>query len=332
MTQSYSPRVSAQGFDATDAIDRYSYDWQRPQTGAAAPGNVRFAPHPAHGGPAYVAPALAVDEVPVATRLGPTQWAGAALSLALIVGLGVWGTKMMLRDISGVPVIRALPGEARLVPEDPGGQLAMHQGLAVNSVTADGSAAPPADRLVLAPATTALTDEDEAFGTLNASAFAEVAPDAPLALDAVEPVAAVGDEVAETLGVVGVERSPRPTLRPLRLASADPSASLSDVAGDIAAALAAEGEMTPEDVPAGARLVQLGAFPEASLARAEWDRLTGRFGELLEGKTRVIYEAASGGQAFYRLRAYGFEDKADAERFCAALSSMNAGCVPTQAN
>ena len=70
-----------------------------------------------------------------------TNWAGAAVSLALIVGIGVWGYKMLARDVSGVPVVRAASGKPmRVQPEDPGGSPAMHQGLAVNRVAADGTA------------------------------------------------------------------------------------------------------------------------------------------------------------------------------------------------
>ena len=104
------------------------------------------------------------DGSPVPGKLNVAQLAGAGVSLALIIGLCVWGYRLMVRDVSGVPVIRAMSEEARLVPEDPGGQLAMHQGHAVNTVTADGSAAAPADRLVLPPGAMELADEDQPMG------------------------------------------------------------------------------------------------------------------------------------------------------------------------
>ena len=80
-----------------------------------------------------------------------TNWAGAAASLALILGVGIWGYKVVARDVSGVPVVRATATPMRIAPENPGGTLADHQGLAVNQVAGSGIAAPPADRLVLAP-------------------------------------------------------------------------------------------------------------------------------------------------------------------------------------
>nr|WP_319250700.1 SPOR domain-containing protein [uncultured Celeribacter sp.] len=274
-------------------------------------------------------------------RLGAAQWSGALVSLALICGMGVWGYKLMVRDVSGVPVIRAIEGSARLVPEDPGGQLAMHQGLAVNSVTADGSAAPPADRLALAPDTTGLTDEDQPIAEAEPMLTALETPEAPEAVaEDMETLMVEADplelddvqEVSAPVDATGVVRSPVPIARPIRLASratVNDSPSLDGVAGDILAALGGVTEMEPGEVPAGSRLVQFGAYQSADVARSEWGRLSNRFEELMEGKSRVIERAESGGTVFYRLRAYGFADASDANRFCAALTAMNAACVPT---
>ena len=40
-----------------------------------------------------------------------TNFAGAAVSLALIAGVSVWGYKLVMRDVSGIPVVRAAEGE-----------------------------------------------------------------------------------------------------------------------------------------------------------------------------------------------------------------------------
>ena len=55
-------------------------------------------------------------------------------------------------------------------------------------------------------------------------------------------------------------------------------------------------------------MVQLGAFDSAEVARAEWQRLSGRFDSFMAGKTRVVQSAVQGGRTFYRLRAIGFDD------------------------
>ena len=76
--------------------------------------------------------------------------AGAVCSVALVIGLAYWGYRVAVRDANGVPVVRAMEGPMRIAPKDPGGEIADHQGLAVNTVAALGVAAPPPDRLVLA--------------------------------------------------------------------------------------------------------------------------------------------------------------------------------------
>ncbi|RPE71644.1 sporulation related protein [Pacificibacter maritimus] len=322
------------------------------------------------------------DDGTLRPQLGAAQWGGAVVSLALMLGLGIWGYQLMMRDVSGVPVIRDMSADARSIPSDPGGQLAMHQGLAVNSVTADGSAAAPADQLTLAPRPMVLADEDAPMGAAmavvsayqpdNAYTQSEIPASSPLAdqidtaaidqadlaepadsamtLDNVEDVAADmallsqidaeadAETDVETLGAV--TQSPMPRARPVRLASlAAPAAttptvqtdaSLDGVADDILAALGQEGEISADEVPEGSRLVQFGAFQSEEIARSEWDRLALKFDALMDGKTRVIEKAQAGGKTFYRLRALGFADAADSNRFCAAMTARNAACVPAR--
>lgn len=100
---------------------------------------------------------------------------GALVSLALIAGLGVWGYQLAVRDASGVPVVRALEGPMRIQPEDPGGVAAAHQGLAVNTVAAEGQAEGPAAQVALAPAPVALEDEDQPTYPADAVSVASVA-------------------------------------------------------------------------------------------------------------------------------------------------------------
>lgn len=128
--------------------------------------------------------------IPVGRLINGTA---AALSLTLLVGVGVWGYKTVMRDVSGVPVIRAAAGEMRVRPETPGGTPAAHQGLAVNAVAAEGTATRVPDQVTLAPRGADLTDEDVAEAVLNAPAEPEqVAEAAPVDEEPAEP--AVDDE------------------------------------------------------------------------------------------------------------------------------------------
>lgn len=369
------------------------------------------------------------------------NWMGAAASVALVAGIGYWGYKMVMRDVSGVPVVKAMEGEMRIAPEDPGGQPAAHQGLAVNAIAADGVAEETADTLHLAPKAMTLRAEDVPTGAIPSeetralvassepkpdanrmasiqaladrlaqgaaplSGFAadeSTAPDAAATAEAGiaeedlpadmtaqeegEPqvqddsidLAAVAQGIVEetqagieevvaqsaaqtpeekalalALATAAAEQtleeeeklmnapqegavvhSLRPKTRPLKLASvmATATPTLASVeTGQVAeAATPAVGglDVAATDVPAGTRLAQLGAFESAEVARSEWDRLNGRFSEFLDGKQRVIQRAQSGGRTFYRLRAMGFEDLADARRFCAAFVAEKSDCIP----
>lgn len=300
-----------------------------------------------------------------------TRYAGAAVSLALVAGVGVWGYKLVMRDVNGIPVVRAMEGPMRIAPDDPGGEVAAHTGLAVNAIAAVGEAAPPEDVLMLAPATPDLAPEDievevavfaaeaplidvdgtapdtapeSASDTVQVTAVSTAPSDAPLTAEqvlaladqiaaGVDPLGALAPEAAVSLtpaaeataiaglipaDVPGVSRSLRPMARP---ATAPTLSAVTPVAAEEPATLTA-------DLPVGTALVQLGAFETVDLAAAEWGRLSGRFAEFMGGKSRVIMEATSGGRTFYRLRASGFADLADARRFCAALVAEDAACIP----
>jgi len=87
-------------------------------------------------------------------------WFGALLSLALLVGLVAWGYELTQREVGRVPVLRAMEGPMRVVPEDPGGLAAAHQGLSVAAVPAEGSVEPPPAQVILAPEPVRLAEAD----------------------------------------------------------------------------------------------------------------------------------------------------------------------------
>lgn len=266
------------------------------------------------------------------------QLAGAASSVALVLALGVWGYKLAVRDIAGVPVIRAIEGPLRVAPADPGGEQADHQGLAVNDVAAEGGAAPTADRLVLAPKPVELTLEDTAGLTDPLATEVALQPAALATVTEAEPAVAEPEEdpVAAALSAAldteveavaldedgspppegAITRSLRPLPRPERPETT------------VAATPSAPTEIDPKALEVGTRLVQFGAYDSEAEAKAEWMRLAGRFGDLMIGKAMVIQPAQSGGKTFFRLRAHGFEGEDEARRFCSAVVAENASCIP----
>ncbi len=239
---------------------------------------------------------------------------GAVVSLALVAGVVVWGYQLAVRDVSGVPVVRALEGPMRVAPEEPGGMQAAHQGLAVNAVASEGQAAPAPERLVLAPAP---LDLDAPVPVAQVEDFTDAVLRRP------EPVEGSPDVIPAS--VPGLARSPIPQSRP-----ADVDLVAETAARAVLMAMAPEPELDvdPAALDAGTRLVQLGAFDDAEAARAEWETLAARFGPHMEAKRRVIQPAETAGRNFYRLRAHGFADEAEARRFCAVLLAEEATCIP----
>ncbi|NRB05313.1 MAG: SPOR domain-containing protein [Rhodobacteraceae bacterium] len=287
-----------------------------------------------------------------------TNVIGAVLSIGLIIGLCVWGYRLVQRDVSGIPVVQAAAGEMRVRPTDPGGQLASNQGLAVNAVAAQGEAEKPAETLVLAPPPPDLSDQDLPKPTPSAAPVQQPEPlDIANALESgeLETLVARLTDAAEPLELVATDLSKRVTVEPSTEVAAKVQttekpqvvpASLPGTAWSKRPALrpAVQAVVTPvvapepvetgptelaaADIPAGTRLVQLGAYDSAETARKEWDRFKGRFGEYMTDKDRVVQRATSGGRVFYRLRAHGFADLSDARRFCAVLVAGKADCIP----
>lgn len=281
-----------------------------------------------------------------------TNLAGAVVSLALVAGVGVWGYKLLVRDVSGVPVVRAAEGPMRVQPDDPGGRQAINQGLAVNQVAAQGTAAKPADRLILAPKPLDLTLEDVPSEKMaqaaseNTDTPTEVSPTAEAEQPASSDREAIQLATVEALATQLAQGSPKFEETPKPAAEADPEAEPKDGLGrslrprlrpatlsevrQVAAQAPSEAtrDVDPADIAAGTRMAQLGAFESAEIAEKEWTRLSGKFGEYLADKDRVVQKAQSGGRTFYRLRAMGFADLSDARRFCSALVAENADCIP----
>lgn len=294
------------------------------------------------------------------------NWTGALISVGLLAGLAVWGYKLTMRDVTDVPVIRALEGPMRVQPEDPGGTQAAHQGLSVNRVQADGGVEAPADTLVLAPqpidlfAATPKPEADRAGGvtpqadlggaTELASSGADTdglapapaaEPEKSAMAEGVEAALALADVVPEDVDPLPEVKSHLTKIVPLSVPGVkrtrlplprpegayDAAVAVRQAAAE-AAPVAAAVDLDPASLVPGMRLVQLGAFDSPDQARSEWDGFTRRYATYMEGKKRVIQEAKSGGRTFYRLRVAGFEGLSDARRFCTVILADGGACIP----
>ena len=182
---------------------------------------------------------------------------GAGVSLALLIGVSVWGYQLITRDISGVPVVRAAEGPMRVQPDSPGGTVADHQGLSVNEIAAVGTASQPADRLILAPAPLDLSEDDVALAsppleepqeTLVEQTSTAEAADAPKEeLDAVQLAAVEALANALASGVDPINSTQTAPLDDTETAPADAP----DGAAAFAEALPLEPAVASAPVPGG---------------------------------------------------------------------------------
>lgn len=127
------------------------------------------------------------DERPPSTRellaVLVSRWThnlGAIVSVVMILGVAVWAYRLSDRAASGLPVLQAPEGAARLAPDDPGGSLARHVGLAVNEIAARGVASEGPTRVMLAPAPDGLAADDVPMsGVRNVPVVERVEPTLP---------------------------------------------------------------------------------------------------------------------------------------------------------
>ncbi len=288
---------------------------------------------------------------------GALTFIGGLASLALIGGLAMWSYDLVLRDVAGVPVIRALDGPMRVQPENPGGSQADYQGLAVNQVQAAGVAADAPAQIMLAPRPLDLSnatppstevaetpvEEGNSLPTIQMppteaqvmqavyQPSSEISPirDTGLAVEALlSEIVAEEDATADIVPttVPGVARSPRPSARPSELQLA----SLTAEAAALPPQNATPGFVDPATLTPGMRMVQFRAYGTEPEAVAAWDQLHTQFGTYMSGKSPVILPSSDGASTFYRLRMTGFADMAEAQRFCSVFLAANLECVPVQ--
>ena len=267
---------------------------------------------------------------------------GAISSVALVLGLGYWGYALAVRDVTGVPVMRAATGAMRIAPADPGGEQALNQGLTVNAVAALGTSAKSADTIMLAPMSVALQPDDLPVLPVESASPQDTSTQTPavepsaisataVEATAIEPApvltqdsvdAAVAAALAEGSGTqTASDTSPvlRPMPRPVEGGGAT-------VQADDTAVAALETDANA--IPTGAILAQFDAYETEDLARAKFSDLQQRFGGVMAGKSMVVQPVESNGRTIYRLRAYGLTSEDDARNFCAALQAEGTECVP----
>ena len=277
-------------------------------------------------------------------------WTGAALSLSLLAGAISWSYKLIVRDINQIPIVRAQEGPLRVAPTDPGGLTAANQGLSVTQLAVNEQPL-LSDEIYLAPAAEMLSKENvetkieegyipknndkkleikevNAENNINLKAWSDqvqinkgsenevVLSEAVFSQKKLDIQNAVSMALSITDNTDVFRVSLRPQIRPISF-NQDSSKNFDHAASS--------GQIS--QLAVGSAVVQVGAFDNKALAQSEWKRLKNLLGSVLNTKQMIIQKAESGGKIFYRLRASGFNDIADARQFCTAINDKVA-CIP----
>ena len=268
------------------------------------------------------------------------RWIGAVASVGLVLGIVYWSFLLGQRDAQDVPVIQAMAGSARVVPDDPKGSQADNQGLAVNAVLAETTPSAVSTDTTLAPAAQTVTAEDQTMSALEVPTLAALTPVEPVRIDAASMLVEINSVLEASMAEDGMTT---PLRRPKNLGLADP---LSDaIEGLLQELLPEEGDTsleTPELarptpkfgnplLDPGAALIQLGAYNSLEDAGDVWNRYQNAHGDLLAATQRYIEPIESGGRLLYRLRAAGFDGLNQTRALCAALDARGVDCISVTA-
>ncbi|MEL6126115.1 MAG: SPOR domain-containing protein [Pseudomonadota bacterium] len=238
-------------------------------------------------------------------------WIGAAISLAVLVGVLIWAWRLGTRDPNEIPVILAQTETMRVpvAPEEAGGDQAPHQGLSVNEQIA-GTPQEFPDTVVVAPA----APDPRADLPLEEEPAAEEVVEA-------EPDAVEDAESGSPLAPI---RAQPPRSRPITLATTNTVSPSTPVVSEDALPVRAE------DIADGTHMVQLGAYDSEQTALLQWAAILDAQEDLLEGKRRYIERTQSGGKTLYRLRAVGYANGTETKATCSALVSRGLPCIPVR--
>jgi cell division septation protein DedD len=158
------------------------------------------------------------------------------------------------------------------------------------------------------------------------------APDAEADAMAAAVAAAVAAVAAETPPAeAAAAAGPAPRSRPANLRPARPAAAPAATAAAAPApapTAAAPAAREASALPAGTRLVQLGAFDSEAVAREAWGRLAARYPDLLADKSLYVERTTANARVFYRLRVAGFSNTDQTRAMCEALRARGVDCIP----
>ena len=262
-------------------------------------------------------------------------WIGLILSISIFAFLIIWGFSLNVSENAEIPVVKAKIKEARIISENPGGQIINYQGLSVNNVQEQGAAQVTAKRILLAPKPVELKEKDLAITEIkkndNLDGLGNTMINQPkktIVLKETEEDKQLTDD-SNKLSALALDRSKKPWAREM-LNSKNTEKALERAEVEIAEVEIAEVEITEAKIKRGTNLVQLGSYSTRKEAQEAWASFLKRNGTIFKNKKRSIQKFDSSRYPF-RLRASGFTTLDDSRDFCILLRGLIPTCLPMRA-
>ena len=257
-------------------------------------------------------------------------WIGLMLSISILVFLIIWGVSLNVSENAEIPVVKAKIKEARIISENPGGQIINYQGLSVNNVQEQGAAQVTAKRILLAPKPVELKEKDLAITEIKKNDNLDDLgntminqPKKTIVLKETEEDKQLTDD-SNKLSALALDRSRKPWAREML------NSKNTEKALEIAEVEIAEVEITEAKIKRGTNLIQLGSYSTRKEAQEAWASFLKRNGTIFKNKKRSIQKFDSSRYPF-RLRASGFTTLDDSRDFCILLRGLIPTCLPMRA-
>ena len=262
-------------------------------------------------------------------------WIGLILSISIFAFLIIWGFSLNVSENAEIPVVKAKIKEARIISENPGGQIINYQGLSVNNVQEQGAAQVTAKRILLAPKPVELKEKDLAITEIKKTDNLDDLgntminqPKKTIVLKETEEDKQLTDD-SNKLSALALDRSRKPWAREM-LNSKNTEKALEIAEVEIAEVEIAEVEIAEAKIKRGTNLVQLGSYSTRKEAQEAWASFLKRNGTIFKNKKRSIQKFDSSRYPF-RLRASGFTTLDDSRDFCILLRGLIPTCLPMRA-
>ena len=274
------------------------------------------------------------------------NWAGALLSIIILITLIIWGFSLNVSDSAEIPVVKAKIKELRVVSEEPGGQIVNYQGLSVNNVQEQGSAQSAATRIILAPEPIELIEEDINISIIENSRVTNEPKVSSLnngdgenkkeiinVLDGIPTFSVVISVIPKIRNLYGTHSLEKIIENnDVDLTPGTEDKIIENNAVDLTPGTKDKIKATNEvSLKSGTNLVQLGFYSTKQKAQKVWSDLMINNSSVFKNKKRIIQNVNIRGNNSYRLTVVGFSGLGESREFCVFLRDSLQTCLSMRA-